>query len=1506
MYIKVKRKPEKKAAMKWRANLWRVSIMTLTLSIFIACFALFASVGDGGYGIEFESYAYTEDYQYDGYTTSSGEERPYDYTYESHDEYTYELHISDDYDHSGNDSHYSGHHYYNYAPEEYGYFQQGEYTLDDDYNYEDNDSDFTSDYIEIMPLSYTWPTIMTHPAQLQAHINAIPENGVPHRIRLGFSGNQFTTTGTQIPTITVTGNRHIILDSNNASVQIWNRDQSSGRHFEVAGGATLELWNVSIARSSGFDPTVISGGIQVYGGAEARSSTLILNHSNARIAYNRAGYGGGGVFVDTGGRFYLYNGSINSNTGSRGGGILVAGVGSTATMHGGNIYNNNSETGGGAAITNGGSFDMRGGTIGRVIIGSLSPNTLGNHARYDGGAVYVIDVNEEGSVFRMSGGSITGNTNNAHGAIRATIYSRIFISDYAHIHNNWAGLDHPWPSRGGGISISGAAHGEISGGIIEHNRGCNGGGVMVDASIHPTTGDLLAGTVYVSGSAIIRYNRYTAIGEVIPEGGGLWIGQGILLGGSPSYSIIYGGSIYGNHAVEGGGVFVAQGGGLWMSGGHVFDNTATYGGGVKVSGGNTFTGDVFTPSTFHHYGGIIGSSNQDFGNRAVSGGGVHVSDGAVFNLSDRLGALIQGNTATGTATNQGGGGVFVIGAGTNFNLQNGIISENRATRGGGVKLVTGDATAANPARLTMTDGIIQNNRVNHTNAVILQGGGVFATGSHAVFNMSGGTIGNTDRAQGNQAGNGGGVYLGLGATFNMQAATALDAQIFGNTATASTGGGGVLITDLGSELNITGGTIGHSDIDSGNFAPRGGGIAAFNGSTVNMTHANARVIGNTATGTGASGGGGGVLVLGVGTHLIFENGIIEHNRATRGGGVRLDAGTAANPTWFNMTGGNIRNNRVNHDGAPITAGGGVFITGTVGTTQFNMSGGNIGTTTEDGNRAVSGGGVFVENGAWFDLSGAGNIRGNEAANGGGVFVSGANALATMRGGFIGGPNTNQGNVATAAADGSGGGVRVTNSARFNMTDGIIQNNRANRGAGVSAGGHGVAATHALVHDDWLNEASYELYEYEAEYNQHYNYEYGYINIAPQSIPTRPALPANTLTLSGSAQIRNNTAAAYGGGVHLSGGAIFNMHSGNPTIASNSVTGTATGNGGGGVYITTAASQFNMTSGTIGGTEIAQGNTAHNGGGIFVQNGTANLATTSSIVRNNQANAPGSATIDGGGGGIYVANQGQLTVSDAHITHNRAPAGMGGGIFTENHEYAHTLTLLPSPGFPRYSNITLTNVTFSNNTASGTYAPPTNAAAVLPGPFVSTSPASGTPEAAHPLNNWDINFSDGQTNIDFSFIKTDNIIAPQNGTRLQGAGFQLYRRADSSEAWAATGTPVFSNTQGVIQLSLSTNGQYRLVEIIPPQGFQAPFGYWIIVVSNVNGDYVVSAINSHGGNPVFVQHSGNWWVGNRPDFELPLTGGSGTARNTIMLAGMSIVILASGVLAYIKIKPAKAY
>jgi hypothetical protein len=174
-------------------------------------------------------------------------------------------------------------------------------------------------------------------------------------------------------------------------------------------------------------------------------------------------------------------------------------------------------------------------------------------------------------------------------------------------------------------------------------------------------------------------------------------------------------------------VIVNHNGTFTMEGGTISGNTAVNGGGVYVGNG------AGAPGTFEMTGGIIGTIGTIGRNTATSGGGVYVDLGSTLTMSDE--AAISGNTATSQ-----GGGVHSLGT---FNMSGGAISGNTAANGGGVW------TNNSGAVLTMSGGTISGNTASSN------GGGVFvATNSNLI--MSGGAISE------NRAANGGGVYIGTG------------------------------------------------------------------------------------------------------------------------------------------------------------------------------------------------------------------------------------------------------------------------------------------------------------------------------------------------------------------------------------------------------------------------------------------------------------------------------------------------------------------------------------------------------------------------------------------------------------------------------------------------------------------------------------------------------------------------------------------------------------------------
>ena len=200
----------------------------------------------------------------------------------------------------------------------------------------------------------------------------------------------------------------------------------------------------------------------------------------------------------------------------------------------------------------------------------------------------------------------------------------------------------------------------------------------------------------------------------------------VYVNGTSAKFFMESGTISGNKAVNGGGVYVASGT-FNMSSGEIFGNEATnMGGGVVIYGSG---------STFNMNGGKI------FGNEATNmGGGVYVINGK-FTMSGN--AVIGGTTMDSANTANNGGGVCVNTSGT-FIMESGTISGNTSSNvGGGVYV--------NAGAFNMNGGEISGNKAPNSG-----GGGVYVTGN-ATFTMSGGkTSGNTANTYG------GGVYVNGG------------------------------------------------------------------------------------------------------------------------------------------------------------------------------------------------------------------------------------------------------------------------------------------------------------------------------------------------------------------------------------------------------------------------------------------------------------------------------------------------------------------------------------------------------------------------------------------------------------------------------------------------------------------------------------------------------------------------------------------------------------------------
>ena len=178
-------------------------------------------------------------------------------------------------------------------------------------------------------------------------------------------------------------------------------------------------------------------------------------------------------------------------------------------------------------------------------------------------------------------------------------------------------------------------------------------------------------------------------GGVITGGNNTSYGGGVYSEGAFTMSS---GSITGNTAPRGGGVYVGSNGTLTMTDGSIAGNTASlYGGGVYERKGGTFTmknGSITGNTASSNFGGGVyvgkGTFTMDNGSitnnsSSVYGGGVHVSEGT-FTMNN--------GSITNNSTSDKGGGVYV-GEGT-FTMNNGSITNNSSSdKGGGIYVNTG-------------------------------------------------------------------------------------------------------------------------------------------------------------------------------------------------------------------------------------------------------------------------------------------------------------------------------------------------------------------------------------------------------------------------------------------------------------------------------------------------------------------------------------------------------------------------------------------------------------------------------------------------------------------------------------------------------------------------------------------------------------------------------------------------------------------------------------------------
>ncbi len=386
--------------------------------------------------------------------------------------------------------------------------------------------------------------------------------------------------------------------------------------------------------------------------------------------------------------------------------------------------------------------------------------------------------------------------------------------------------------------------------------------------------------------------------------------------------------------------------------------------------------------------------------RGVSGASATIIDGGGHGVTVAVrdtgngGVTIERLTIRGGANSGSGGGVRCEASG--LRLTSDVLRDNRGAGGGGLFStgceieVTDTSFADNDggdrgggALLLETDGEVSGCKLTGNQAVY--GGGVAVVGGTV-------TISGSELRQNMAELRGGAVYLDA------------DATLEGNLIASNTAGwtaGGVHVNKHAPllradqikdnvSMNDGGGIYLHQssahivdcDITGNSSGDDGGGIRIFESSAL--------VEQNRITGNSTADGGGGIRVSHVASQFIDNE--VRGNQAYMGGGMDMDNDSSV------VRGGVVADNQA-------TVGGGISAT------RFPWNGSLFDGVRVTGNRADSGGGMYLsDNFVTLTLTGV-ELSDNQAARGGGLYVRASNV------------NIHNPVIARNRANSQGGGIR---------------------------------------------------------------------------------------------------------------------------------------------------------------------------------------------------------------------------------------------------------------------------------------------------------------------------------------------------------------------------------------------------------------------------------------------------------------------------------------------------
>ena len=327
-------------------------------------------------------------------------------------------------------------------------------------------------------------------------------------------------------------------------------------HLTLATDAILR--NATVSGNGGAvyadDNTIVtvSDGGSITGCQAANGGAV---HANASTTVNLSGGEISGSKATANGGAVYASGTVNmsgsavkSNTASANGGGLYLTANAVLTMTGGNLSENNAASGGGVY------------SDGSVVLNNANAVISGNTASANGGGVY---VGESGSLTLTAGSIGAEDSPN-----KAANGSGVYLAGKATLTGGSISYNGAEDSvNGGGIYLVSASEITLGGTGLSHNQAANGGAVYAvkpEGAGTDITLTLTKGTI--SDNTAFAY------------GGGVYLASGVSLN-------MTGGTVDSNSAVNGGGVYTASGGGMTLTGGTVSKNVTTgNGAGVYVEG----------------------------------------------------------------------------------------------------------------------------------------------------------------------------------------------------------------------------------------------------------------------------------------------------------------------------------------------------------------------------------------------------------------------------------------------------------------------------------------------------------------------------------------------------------------------------------------------------------------------------------------------------------------------------------------------------------------------------------------------------------------------------------------------------------------------------------------------------------------------------------------------------------------------------------------------------------